>query len=40
MQDFRGVFYIIIATLSNMVGLSGYKRARKIKLHVYKQGDQ
>ncbi|XP_009813984.2 E3 ubiquitin-protein ligase RNF13-like [Gavia stellata] len=40
MQDFRDLFYVIIATIPVMVGLSWYKRARKIKLHTYKQGDK
>ncbi|KAM6040097.1 E3 ubiquitin-protein ligase RNF13-like [Theristicus caerulescens] len=39
-QDFRDIFSIIIATISVMVGLSWYKRACKIKLHTYKQGDK
>ncbi|XP_075031276.1 E3 ubiquitin-protein ligase ZNRF4 [Calonectris borealis] len=40
MQDFRDIFYVIIATISVMVGLSWYKRACKIKLHTYQQGDK
>nr|XP_009512348.1 PREDICTED: E3 ubiquitin-protein ligase RNF167-like [Phalacrocorax carbo] len=39
-QDFRDIFYVIIATISVMLGLSWYKRACKIKLHTYKQGDK
>ncbi|XP_009482340.1 E3 ubiquitin-protein ligase RNF13-like [Pelecanus crispus] len=40
MQDLRDIFYIIIAPILVMVGLSWYKRACKIKLHTYKQGDK
>lgn len=39
MQDFRDIFHII-AAISVMVGLSWYKRAHKLKLHTYKQGDK
>ncbi|KAM9265450.1 E3 ubiquitin-protein ligase RNF13-like [Morus bassanus] len=39
-QDFRDIFYVIIATISVTLGLSWYKRACKIKLHTYKQGDK
>ncbi|XP_010292336.1 PREDICTED: E3 ubiquitin-protein ligase RNF13-like [Phaethon lepturus] len=39
MQDFRDIFYVITAAISIMLGLSWYKRAHKIKLHMYKQGD-
>lgn len=40
MQDFGDIFYVFIATISVMVGLSWYERACKIKLHTYKQGDK
>ncbi|KFO77598.1 E3 ubiquitin-protein ligase RNF13, partial [Cuculus canorus] len=42
-QDFRAIFHIvytIMATISIMIGMSLYKRACKINLHVYKQGDK
>ena len=39
-QDFRDIFYVIIATISIMVGLSWYKRVCNTKLHTYKQGDK
>ncbi|KAM6113496.1 E3 ubiquitin-protein ligase RNF13-like [Phoenicopterus ruber ruber] len=40
MREFRDLLYVTIATISIMVGLSWYKRACKIKLHTYKQGDK
>lgn len=37
---FRDMLYIIIATISAMVGISWWRNARKIKLYTYRQGDQ
>ncbi|XP_009971712.2 E3 ubiquitin-protein ligase RNF13-like [Tyto alba] len=39
MQDFRNIFYVIIATITITVGLSWYKSTCKAKLYTYKQGD-
>ncbi|XP_065714125.2 E3 ubiquitin-protein ligase RNF13-like [Patagioenas fasciata] len=38
-QDFKAMF-VIITTISIIVGLRWHKRAYKIKLHKYKQGDK
>ncbi|XP_010135964.1 PREDICTED: E3 ubiquitin-protein ligase RNF167-like, partial [Buceros rhinoceros silvestris] len=39
-QHFKDIFYVIISTISMMVGLSCYLRAHMTKLHMYKQGDK
>ncbi|XP_010170185.1 E3 ubiquitin-protein ligase RNF13-like [Antrostomus carolinensis] len=39
-QDFRDLFYVVVATISVVVGLSWYEKACKLKLHTYKQGDE